>query len=532
MTASPDMARILALPRRDWDDIGEISPLLRSWSDRLWPAQLATLARKEQAPEPQGILGDLSVGAGKFLVGYLAPRLLNCKNAVVLTYPDLLKQSEREMAVFRKIFPEVVGYEPTYVSYSMLSSQKRVHLLDELAPGVIIADEGHALCGRYAARTLRLMKYMITNPQTRFSVLSGTLARPLAEIAHLAEMALRDDTFLPLRAPTLKRWAQALDHGNEPSKEDLEILRDLQDWAGVDDHRKAFQLRYKTTPGVIRSPEADVRASLVLNKWSPRMPPKIKEAVDNLAEEWVLPDGTELVDAMAVHAHGGTLSCGFYYSAVGNPEDHEDWYEARRDWGRALRLQIHYVGGYDSPANVWKACEEGKAHPEVQASWRRWLAIRDDYKPESVPVWIDKSLVQAAVARLKSKPKGLLWYSSKRAMEPVLAELGLPVHGAGSDVPDDSVKHATLSINTHGTGKNLQAWDDQVVFEPPSGYRAYEQLLGRTHRPGQLSDCVKADILFSSAFHKARLYSALSKCRTAQENFDKNPKLLICSWGH
>lgn len=525
------MDRILAQPERDWDDIGEISELLESWTDRIWETQLAALARIEQLPFPQGLYGDLAVGAGKFLVGFLAGRLLGIPNTVVLTFPDLLKQSAREIEVFRKIFPEVEGYIPTYVSYDKLSSKKQVHLLEDLAPKMIIADEGHALCGRYAARSLRVMRYMVKNPDVRFHVLSGTLARPFEEISHLAEMSLRDSSFLPLRKPTLKRWAQALDHGNEPSAEDLEILSPLQEWAGEDDARAAFNKRYRTTPGVLKSPKAEVDCELILTKWAPALPASVKSALKDLQEEWVLPDGTELVDALELHRHGGTLSCGFYYAAVGNPEDHEEWYEARLEWGRALRLQIQYIGGIDSPANVEDACRAGRADPRVRRAWQRWDAVRDTYKPQSEVVWLDKSLVYAAVERLRSKPRGILWYSSKRALEPIFRELGLPVHGAGSDVPGPEVTHAALSIRAHGTGKNLQAWNDQVIFEPPGGSIAYEQLLARMHRPKQMSAFVGADILFSSPFHKARLYSALSKARSAKETFDKDSKLLICSWG-
>jgi len=44
------------------------------------------------------------------------------------------------------------------------------------------------------------------------------------------------------------------------------------------------------------------------------------------------------------------------------------------------------------------------------------------------------------------------------------------------------------SIDAHGTGKDLQGYANHLVTTPPASGVKWEQLLGRSHRPGQLAD--------------------------------------------
>jgi hypothetical protein len=67
-----------------------------------------------------------------------------------------------------------------------------------------------------------------------------------------------------------------------------------------------------------------------------------------------------------------------------------------------------------------------------------------------------------------------------------------------------------MSIQAHGTGKNLQKWSDAYVLEPPSGGAAWEQLLGRLHRQGQTADAV----IFAVAQHAPAFAHALRSART------------------
>jgi len=245
-----------------------------------------------------------------------------------------------------------------------------------------------------------------------------------------------------------------------------------------------------------------------------------------------LPDGTELVDAIEFHRHAATLANGFYYKQIaeGDTAAEQEWRDARLHWNRALRKQIVYIGraGIDSPARVVAAVEAGVAHPEVQAAWTRWCAVRDAVRLVSTPVWLDTRIVEDAARRVLAQDHGLLWYSASRALEPVLRDL-MPVHGAGSEAPAPTTTHAALSIYTHGTGKNLQPWSWQLVLDPPSSGRAWEQLLGRTHRRGQEADEVICEVAAHAWPLRANIAAARMYAEYVAATSGKSQKLLVAS---
>ena len=535
-----EVSRILSHPIREQGTTPTLSPMLERWSEHLWPVQLEALATLATQPHPLGIYGDIGVGGGKFLIATLAGTVLGAKRPIVLTKPDLIRQAESEYDRFKELFPEVEGHRPTYVAYSTLSQTKSGQLLWKLKPDLIVLDEAHCVASRTSARTRRLLDYVIQNPDTRVCVLSGTLNRKsLQDVAHLAEMALRDTMWLPIRDDILKGWSQVLDHGAVPNPKDAKrLLQPLVRWSeaksedAMEAYREAYRRRYLTTPGVIAPPETDVRCSLVLHQWRVETPPPIHAAVRALADDWILPDGTQLVDALEYWRHGTTLSCGFYYRPIWEGPDIEQWQDLRREWHRALRTQLQYIRqpGLDSPALVEQACVGGWAHPNTIRAYEAWLGVRDTVTQDSEVVWIDRSLVDAALTRARSYGRCLLWYESSRAWEPVLRAAGIPVYGAGSEPPTPNVRIAALSRHVHGTGKNLQAWDTQIVLEPPSSATPWEQMLGRTHRPGQLSDEVRVDILCATWMPRSRIYSATQEAEYIEKTSNKRHKLTFCTW--
>lgn len=532
--SSPELDRILSFPRVPWNQTEPLSPLLEKWRPSLWDAQLAALSRSERASDGQWVYCDMPVGSGKFLTGYLAPALCKARRAVAFTFPNLLKQSKAEVGKFRELFPEARDYEPEYISFGKLSHPKYAHILFEKAPDVIVIDEAHALCGAFSARRNRVMAYCKENPHVKVLVMSGTLDRDLEALYELAELSLRGHSFLPRNFDLVRLWGRVLNHGSKPHATDTARLKPLCDWAGTDDVHAAFRERYTTMPFVVTAPPAKVDAALHLRKWKPEVPAAVQSAVEGLREAWILPDGTELVDSLEIHRHGGTLSLGFYYKPI--PHDDEDvqleWEEARREWGRALRRQIQHLQwfGLDSPARVEQACQKNAAHKDVMAAYRTWVAIRNEHTPRSEVVWVDQSLVRAAVARVLAQPRGILWYASARAIEPILRDMGMCVYGAGVEAPTADVTHAALSQLSHGTGKNLQPWDWQLILEFPSSAIGAEQLLGRTHRPYQMSEVVTAEIATITPFQTGRLYSCLAKSRSAKHQFGREPKILNASW--
>ena len=215
-----ELDRILALPERAQGDTPPLSPLLRRWSEHLWPVQVEALAVLENQPPPLGIYGDIGVGGGKFLIATLAGTVVKAKRPVVLTQPDLLRQAAFELDAFRSTFPEIEDHLPRYVAYSTLSQTGKGDLLYELAPDLIVLDEAHAVASRTSARGLRLREYAVANPSTRFVILSGTLNRKnLGDIYDLAELALRDTMWLPESPAVQEMWSSILDHKAQPGDE-------------------------------------------------------------------------------------------------------------------------------------------------------------------------------------------------------------------------------------------------------------------------------------------------------------------------
>ena len=83
----------------------------------------------------------------------------------------------------------------------------------------------------------------------------------------------------------------------------------------------------------------------------------------------------------------------------------------------------------------------------------------------------------------------------RRGAEEALHALGIPVYGAGTLPPEKAPGVCALSIERHGTGRNLQGrWSVNYFAEFPTSGEQAEQVLARTHRPGQLADEVIAHV--------------------------------------
>ena len=534
----PDMDRILAMPRVRYDEmpINYVpSPLLLSWKDKLRPVQFVALARIEAGGSiDAGVFGDIDVGEGKFLIGMLAPRIANRRNAVMLTFSSAIAQAHREIAKFSPRFPEAAGYIPRRVAYEDLSSTAQIALLDGLNPGMVICDEAHSLCSLRSARTTRLIRYVVRHPDTRVVLLSGTFQRKkLDQLAHLAELALRDGTFLPRDDDTLQTWQMVLDRGSKPSLEQIMVLKPLMDWAGVASPEDAFRERFRTTPGVLSVPSSGPGCSLTLRRVVPSTTPTIRAAMNRLTDTWETPDGAQIVDAIHYFRALSTLELGFYYRMI-YPEGEmtQTWLDARKAWSKAIRSVILYrqLPGMDSPARVVLAVEAGHAPKDVTAAWRAWSAVADLIVPTREVVWVDPTPVLQAVDYWRRLGRGVLWYSHSGAIEPILRELGVISYGAGSDTAADDVAMPACSVRVHGTGKNMQAWADQVMLGASANATIWQQLLGRTHREGQLADNVTARVWCASWFSRACLVQARDEAAEIERKYGKKQRLSYAMW--
>jgi len=162
--------------------------------------------------------------------------------------------------------------------------------------------------------------------------------------------------------------------------------------------------------------------------------------------------------------------------------------------------------------------------------------VRDEYRINSVPVWISTSVLEKTATLLRVPT--IAWVEHQAAGEKLAEISGLPYfHRKGLDatgnVIDDHDPGSSLiaSIASNSEGRNLQAWSRNLVLTPPANGRSWEQLLGRTHRTGQLEDEISVSILIGHPMIKDQLAQAVADARYIQATSGNPQKLLLSNLG-
>lgn len=564
---SRDLHRILELPRRPATpvpfDVARLSkgPVVcqckerfhRRCANTLLPVQGWALA---EAAQVQGLLGPIGVGHGKTLLDLLTPMVMpNCKTAVLLVQPNLRDQLlsvDWHFYAQHWHLPNLAasstgrsgfGYPDRpwlhVVAYSELSGAKSTDLLERIRPDLIIADEGHNLRRREAARTKRFLRYFAAHPETRLCVWSGTLtSKSLKDFAHLSNLALRQGSPTPLHWPTVEEWALALDPSDWPAP-----IGALAKLCRTGEHvREGFRRRIMETAGVVNSSDADsCGASLVFSQRKVNVPTAVRDALSEIAKTWTRPDGEELVDAFSKARCMREMSCGFYYRWTWprgeSLEVRNAWLAARKAWHKELREKLkHSRAHMDSPLLCAKAAirwYEGYTYvdpagnrvrvpPQSRSgplpvwdafTWPEWVGVRDSAKPATEAVWVDDFLVKDCADWIAHNA-GIVWYEHDAFGRAVAGVSGAPLYGPGDEASRNILgergeRGIVASIRAHGTGKNLQPFCRQLVANPPSDGAIWEQLIGRTHRQGQLADEVTVEVYR----HTDDMAGALDKAR-------------------
>jgi hypothetical protein len=541
-----ELDRILALPRRlldvaagtiDGRPILDVTPLYArpGGTMRLWPVQSAALI---EASEMGGELSPIGVGHGKTLIDLLLPDAVGAVRAVLLTKAQLRDQLfASDIPLYEKHF-----YLPldrlTVVSYEDLSSARKADVLTKLKPDLIIADEGHALRHRSSARTKRFLRYLRDNPACKFVCLSGTVTtRSIKDYAHLAELALKKFSPLPYGYRELEDWAAAIDvplgDGEPMPPGALELL-----CAPGEHVRSGYRRRLVETPGVIATEEGALGTSLVIRALRPAVPDAIRKALKTLRKTWSW-DGEEYEDGMSLARVARQLALGFYYRwdwPGGEPDT--EWLDARRDWHREVRSYLAHAArpGMDSPLLLSRAAAKGAWRTPF---WEPWDAVRKRYRPHPpvAAVWVSDGIMDAVDAWMRDRVAdpgdgmGIVWYEHD-AVGARLRQLGWSVFGGGESAEALATCREpaiACSIKAHGTGKNLQQYSCALVVSPPANGAAWEQLLGREHRPGQLADEVVFDVLLHTKELENAIDRSLEDARYIEQTQGQRQKLLYAT---
>lgn len=550
----------------------------------LLPVQAWALTEAEQVG---GLLGPIGVGHGKTLLDLLTPVVVkDCKVAVLLLPPNLKAQLlEVDWKFYGQHWklPNLAqsGGRPAkwvkpgrpllhVVAYTELSSAKNSDLLSRIKPDTIICDEAHSVRNRTASRTKRFLRYLNENPLVRLFSWSGTLtSRSLKDYAHLSNHALREGSPTPTHYPVVEEWAAALDP-TDFRKPPGSLLKFCAPGERVAD---GYRRRLVETTGVVTSPDnGGCGASLIISEYKVSAPERVLSYLKGLEETAERPDGEQLVDQLQVATAAKQLACGFFYRwrwpRKEPREVIEAWLAARKDWHKELRESLKHSSEHmDSPLLLTKAAirwHDGYVHIERDAEgreiqrisvpphtkkgpmkvwasehWPLWRKLRDTAQPETEAVWVDDYLVKACAVWLKTVAKdgGLLWYEYKafgealRAMVPEAVYCGPGDEGNQRVLALTGAEACIMSIKAHGTGKNLQKFSKNLIANPPSDGATWEQMLGRTHRTGQMADEITAEVFRHTDAMRAAVEKARELSSYISGTFGAKQKLVdVAQW--
>lgn len=602
---SADLARVMALPRRPALDLSSSRGLALAdmmttrWSRGERQCACAQIDPRIAAGKRKclkhlkpvqawalyemgivgGLLAHVPVGSGKTAIGLLAPLALEpvgVRHSLLLVPPNLLEQLDRDYRLIAEHFKVpglfIHGLEKRYevanapmlhvLPYSRLSMPNASSWIRNLQPDAIIADECDKLRDPDGAGSSRVLRYFQERGDTKFCGWTGSLTdSSITDYAHLALLALRNQSPLPLDKLVVTQWARALDESDNPAPPGElgpAFCGDDLDPEDIEQVREGFRRRLAETMGVVVSTEASVDVDLVIEeRAAPEIPPIIHEALFKTRTLWVRPDtlvgdeyDEELVDAMQVAKVARELASGIFYRWRFDPihgvpqrkTDIDEWKEARKDWNRELRRFLASREEWlDSPLLCEHAAQryhgdrpQRDDRPEWDsATWPRWRDIKGKVKPTTEACRVSDYLAVDA-ARWALEHRGIVWYGMVEFGQWVAELSGCTLHGGGPNAGKliaNEVGNRSIiaSIKSHGRGRDgLQAlYNEQLIAQLPSSATMWEQLLGRLHRQGTEFDEVRACYYAHTAEIREALQTALGRAGYVRGTLGAEQKLLV-----
>lgn len=505
VAASAEFKRIKQITRRVWcaQAIEEIRQAVQSEFAKdqlmdLWPVQALAIA---EACMYKGGLFPIGVGRGKALISLLVPVALEAKRPLLIVPAQLREQTKNH------VIPEMRKHFTLHprlriIGYSELSLEKNAKLLEEINPDLIVCDEVHRLRNPRAGRTRRMRRYMKEHPETMFVAMSGTISsRSIKDYAHVAEWALKGRCPLPMNWQELSDWADAIDAKVDEGRRVAPGA--LQEFCvGEENVRQGYRRRLVETPGVVATSDDELGTSLNIRAYDGlKIPSEVGRHIQHMRDCWETPNGDLIAEAVRLWRHVRQMALGYW--GRWDPPGPRDWMDARKEWKSAVREKLKHSRELDTELQVHNWCrqqlESGVRDTDLTLSWHSWLRIKDTFKPNPVPEWISDyaayECLQWAARIAASGKKGIIWVEHV-PFGKKLTDVGLPYFGAGDNsIIDTKEPIIVASISAHGEGKNLQhRYSENLVTSPPTSGKVWEQLLGRTHRPGQEADEVNVEI--------------------------------------
>ena len=290
--------------------------------------------------------------------------------------------------------------------------------------------------------------------------------------------------------------------------------------------RRAFQSRLLETEGVVATPGDQVSCSLYVTTLHLGCNAATEENFRLLRDDWALPNGFALNEAVAVWRHARELALGLHYEW--DPPAPEEWLQARRAWSAFVREILRYSRTLDTELQVKLACQKGGLD---RLALDIWAAIQPSFMATPKPVWHDDTALLTCQEWL-SKNEGIVWTEHTFFAEELSRKTRIPYYGAkGQTARGEQIEDAKgpviASIAANSTGRNLQRWHRNLVTSCPSTATTWEQMIGRTHRDGQTADEVTVDVLFGCFEHWDGMQKARAAAQMAMDTLGQPQKLLL-----
>lgn len=522
-----ELERILALPERvatQWEP-----ERVDGGTMQLRPVQAEALG--ELRAVGAGLV-SAGTGHGKTLIGLLSGAALGTDRVVYVAPAACVAQvvAACNAARLSWVFPEVV-----VLSWGRLSlADGEAALAEAAGPGTfaLVLDEAHVLRSSTTARTKRVLRFRAANAgRSRMVLMSGTLTRrQLLDLSDVAWLALGERS----PVPTGSTAAALASYVEDPAMgRGAYEARILCRWAGTDDVVQALGRRVQTAPGVVTtsSQSVDLPLYVVPVTRMPEAKPLVRLA-DEVARTFRVPDGEDLVTPADVARACRQLALGYHLMWVWHGEPDRGWIEARREWAAAARRlcadpSLRLDTELAASQHVEELAGQGGSSRLIDV-WLEWQAVKQDPArwPVGKPVWHTVRVVEAMVDLAYRQRSALLWYDDL-AVSALLASFGVPL-APHATAPDPGQPVAAVSVRSHGTGLDLQRWSRNVMLSVPSSGAVWEQLLGRTHRPGNAADEVVVWRPAWAGIQNAAWRQAVDDAQYIEKMTGQQQKLALC----
>lgn len=524
---SPELARIVALPRRE--TFGqypgaatpeELTGLLSLPGCRagetsdgrcaqcLTPLRLNAEqgAALSECYDFNGLLGFIGVGHGKTLITFLLPTVLEIAPALLVVPAGLRDRTLSMLGNYSRHWK--ISRNLRVFSYETLSHPKHKRDLWEIAPRLLIPDEAHAWKNKGTVGYKRVRAYLKEHPDTVYAPFSGTPAnRSILEYAHHAEWALHSGSPVPRDWQTQQEWADCLDEKVDPMRRlqpgvlEGALCHGIEADDPLQRVRLGYQSRLRETPGVIATTDLDLPCSLSVSSTALELAPRIRDTLSHIRQLGESPTGDVFPDPMSQWRACNQVATGFYYRW--DPPAPREWRDARAIWHRGSRETLtNNRRGYESAFEIAAAVVRGE-YPHLRDAYQAWKAVEPSFTPKNVAVWLDYGVVDWCIAWAKEhkSPVFTTWVEFGRAFA---ERSGMPYFGAGTVQQVEALRETVgccLSAHAFHKGVNVQhLWSQALVSDlgvPITTGKEWEQLLGRLQRRGQQADNVHYEVLIS-----------------------------------